>query len=138
MNTSGLEPAKSTEGAKELAAGFGAVHGQEPTELAVALFASGIRPRSFRSADAAQLMQWATQGLALLGIDRVRHYAARTQHINRLYADHNYNPPDHQAEYARMWPCSHRTVQSCHDAAWRLISAGPASHNTPTRERGAR
>ena len=71
-STSGLESAKSITNAEELATGFGAVRGQEVTELAVALCASGVRPKLFRSADTAQLMQWATQGLALLGIDRVR------------------------------------------------------------------
>jgi hypothetical protein len=132
VNTSDPESAKSINNAEELATGFGAVRGQEVTELAVALYASGVRPKLFRSADTAQLMQWAIQGLSLLGIDRVRRYAARTQRINYLYAANDYNPPAHQAEYARMWPCSYKTVQSCHDAAWRLTSAGPASHNTST------
>jgi hypothetical protein len=113
--------AKSISNAAELATRFGAVRGQEVTELAVALYASGVRPKLFRSADNAQLMQWANQGLALLGIDRVRRYAARTQHINYQYAAYDYNPPAHKAEYDRMWPCSYKTVQSCHDAAWRII-----------------
>lgn len=127
VNTSDPEPAKSISNAAELATGFGAVRGQEVTELAVALYASGIRPKLFRSAGTAQLMQWANQGLALLGIDRVRRYAARTQHINYQYAAYDYNPPAHQAEYDRMWPCSYKTVQSCHDAAWRIITPRPAS-----------
>jgi hypothetical protein len=61
-------------------------------------------------------MEWATQGLALLGIDRIRHYVCRTRYIHLL--DH---PSDEdQAEYACMWPRSFKAVQSCHNAAWRL------------------
>ncbi len=128
VSTSGLEPARSTKGARELATGSGAVHGREVTELAVALFASGVCPRSFRSADTAQLMQWAAQGLALLGIDRVRRYAHRTQFLHcRLYERHDPGRSAHQAEYDRMWPCSFRTIQSCHDAAWRLYWDAPAT-----------
>ena len=79
-------------------------------------------------------MQWAAQGLALLGIERVRHYAARTQYINLLYAERNYNPPAHQAEYDRMWPCSYRTVQSATTPHGVSSPARPA-RPTPTRKR---
>jgi hypothetical protein len=113
-------PARSTyDDAKELATGTGGVRDLEYGELAVALSASGVHPKHFRSAEPAQLMAWAAQGLAQLGIERVRHYTARTQRIN-FHVSYNYNPPADQAEYARMWPCSYRRVQSCHDAAWRL------------------
>ena len=30
-----------------------------------------------------------------------------------------------------MWPCSYRTVQSAHDAAWRLISRPASQAHTP-------
>jgi hypothetical protein len=133
VNIPGSESAKSINNAAELSTEFGAVRGQVVTELAVALYASGIRPRLFWSATPAQLMQWANQGLALLGINCIRRYATRTQVLNYQYAAHNYNPPAHQAEYDRMWPCPQRTVQSCHDAAGRLFAyASPASQNIPT------
>jgi hypothetical protein len=126
------EPARSTQGARELASGFGAVRGQEATELAVALFASGVRPRYFRSADTAQLMQWANQGLTALGIDCVRHYARRTQFLHCwLFTRLDSRRSAHRAEYDRMWPCSARTVQSCHDAAWRLFLVDSSSHRLP-------
>jgi hypothetical protein len=128
-----LESVKSIRNAEELTTGFGGVRGQEVTELAVALYASGIRPRSFQTAGAAQLMEWAVQGLALLGIDRVRHYARRTQFLHCwLFARLDPNRSAHKSEYDRMWPCSARIVQSYHDAAWRLFNASPASQNTPT------
>jgi hypothetical protein len=126
------EPAESTnDAAKALAPGNGDVHDLAYAELAVALSASGVRPQYFWSADSAQLMEWATQGVALLGIDRVRHYARRTCFINRHITDHRI-PAQHRAEYARMWPRSGpKAVQSCHDAAWRLAFPSPASQITP-------
>ena len=62
-----LEPAKSTDdAAKALASRHDDVRDLTYGELAVALNASGTRPQHFRSADTAQLMQWAAHGLALL------------------------------------------------------------------------
>ncbi len=101
----------------------------------MALNASGVRPRYFRSADPAQLMQWAAQSLALLGIDRIRYYAQRTRHLNRLCTDHGLSPEDH-AEYARIWPCSPSAVQSCHDAAWRLAFGHRARLSAPLPRSG--
>jgi hypothetical protein len=115
-----LESAKSISNAAELTTRYDAVFDLGYAELAVALYASGIRPALFRSAPAAQLIEWAAQGLALLGIKRVRVYARRTSHINLILADTGYNTAHEQAEYNRMWPCSPRTVRSCHDAAYRI------------------
>ena len=130
VNTSNLEPARSICNAAELATRYDAVRSLEYTELAVALYASGFRPSHLRSATTAQLMEWAAQGLALLGIDRVRVYARRTRRINGILADTGYNTAHEQAEYDRMWPCSRRTVQSCHDAAGRLVKY-PVSPDHP-------
>ena len=105
-----LEPVKSTDdAAKALASRHDDVRDLTYGELAVALNASGTRPYHFRSADTAQLMQWAAQGLALLGIDRIRHYVRRTRHINTLFIDECLSA-DTLAEYARMWH-SHKTAQ---------------------------
>jgi hypothetical protein len=125
-------PARSSNNpARELVTRYD-VHNLEYVELAVALYASGVRPKRFRSTEPAQIMAWAEQGLTLLGIDRVQNYARRTQFLHcRLYAKHDHNRPVHQAEYDRIWPCSFRTVQSCHDAARRLISYRPASQANP-------
>ena len=76
-------------------------------------------------------MQWAAQGVALLGIDRIRHYVRRTRYINTLFIDECLSA-DTLAEYAHMWH-SHKAAQCCHDAAYRLIGtrpipAGPPSH----------
>ena len=116
------EPARSSNTpAKELATRYD-VHNLTYVETAVALNASGARPKRLRSAESAQLMVWAEQGLALLGIDRVRHYARRTCDLNTLYVEDCLSA-DSQAEYARMWPDS-KAAQLCHDAAWR-ITLGP-------------
>jgi len=116
--TRNQEPASSrTNPARELATRYD-VHNLTYTELAVALNASGIRPKHFRSAEPAQLMAWAAQGLALLGIDRVRWYARRTCDINGLHVEECLSA-DTRAEYAQMWPDS-KAVQHCHDAAWRI------------------
>jgi hypothetical protein len=128
-----LEPASSRNNpARELATRPD-VHDLTYTELAIALNASGIHPQRFRSAEPVQLMAWAAQGLALLGIDRVRRYDRRTRHLNILVLDHCASAHD-QAEYTRMWPHGSKAVQSCHDAAYRVYfasTAGPASHTNP-------
>jgi hypothetical protein len=112
------EPARSSNNtARELATRCD-VHNLTYVELAVALNASGVRPKHFRSTEPAQLMAWAAQGLALLGIDRVRWYARRTCDINGLCVEECLSA-DTRAEYARMWPDS-KAVQPCHDAAWRI------------------
>ena len=112
------EPARSShDPARELATRYDA-RNLTYVELAVALNASGARPKRLRSADPAQLMAWAAQGLALLGIDRVRCYARRTCDLNALHLQDCLSA-DTRAEYARMWPDS-TAVQPCHDAAWRL------------------
>lgn len=57
-------PARSSNNpARELATRHD-VYNLEYVELAVALHASGVRPKRFRSADSAQIMAWAEQGLA--------------------------------------------------------------------------
>ena len=127
-DTIDLEPARSTDdAAKALAPRYDDVRDLEYGELAVALNASGVRPQRFRSADPAQLMEWAAQGLALLGIDRVRHYVRRTRYIHLL--DHP--SAEDRAEYTRMWPHNRKAVQSCHDAAWRLTFECPVSQASP-------
>lgn len=133
------QSAKSNFTAKELANESETVLGLGYTELAVALNASGVRPRLFRSASVAQLTEWAAQGLALLGIDRVRHFAQFTRQLNpRPFTSLS---AWELAKYERIWP-SLAAVQPCHDAAYRItytlhpsvsqITASPASHNTPT------
>lgn len=112
-----LESVKSTENAaKALTPRDDDASDLTYAELAVALNASGVRPQRFRSADSAQLMEWAAQGLALLGIDCIRYYVTRTRRIHLL--DHP--TAEDQVEYTRMWPCNAKAVQSCHDAAYRL------------------
>ncbi len=123
------KPARSTDdAARELAFGYD-VHDLMYGELAVALNASGVHPRHFWSAEPAQLMAWAAQGLALLGIDRVRWYNRRTCEINILSIEECLSA-DTRAEYARMWPNA-KKAQSCHDAAWRLTFPRPASQASP-------
>lgn len=118
-STFDLELARSTDdAAKALAPRYDDVRDLMYEELAVALNASGVRPQRFRSADPAQLMEWAAQGLALLGIDRVQWYARRTCDINGLYVEECLSA-DTRSEYAQMWPDS-KAVQPCHDAAWRI------------------
>ncbi len=112
------ESAKSTINAAELFSGYDTVFDLGYGELAVALHASGVRPRLFRTADAAQLIEWAVQGLALLGIERVRRYEKRTRYLNHRLYDDCMTARD-QAEYARMWT-SHKARQACHDAAYRI------------------
>ena len=121
-----LEPAKCTDdAATALAPRNGDVRDLAYEELAVALNASGVRPQRFRSADPAQLMEWAAQGLSLLGIDRIRHYVRRTRYIHCQINDQGTIPAQHRAEYARMWPRNPKAVQSCHNAAWRLTFSRP-------------
>ena len=130
-----LEPARSRNNpARELATRYD-VHDLTYTELAVALNASGVHPKHFRSAEPAQLMAWAAQGLALLGIDRVRRYERRTRHLNGLFAYHCASAED-RAEYARMWPRNAKAVQSCHDAAWRLTLGPRARLSAPLPRSG--
>ena len=126
-----LEPARSTQVARGLASRYDDVRDLTYGELAVALNASGARPDLFRSAESAQIMDWAAQGLALLGIERIRYYAFRTRYINGLLT-RNRLSADVRAEYACMWPCGPAAIQSCYDAAWRLAFPSPASHTTPT------
>jgi hypothetical protein len=112
------EPARSTDdAAKALVFGYEHVRDLTYEELAVALNASGVRSQYFRSADPAQLTEWAAQGLALLGIDRVRWYAYRTRQLN-LRPLHSITAQQ-EAEFRRMWPCI-KAFQPCHDAAWRI------------------
>jgi hypothetical protein len=128
-NTFDLELARSTDdAAKALAPRYGGVRDLTYGELAVALNVSGVRSRRFRSASPAQLMEWAAQGLALSGIDCIRHYDRRTRYLNGI-PDHRMSA-DHWAEYAQMWP-SFKARQRCHDAAWRLAFPHPASRANP-------
>jgi len=128
-STFDLELARSTDdAAKALAPRYDDVRDLEYGELAVALNASGVRSHRFRSADPAQLMEWAAQGLALLGIDRIQHYDRRTRYLNGI-PDHCMSA-DHWAEYAQMWS-SFKVRQRCHDAAWRLAFPRPASQVDP-------
>jgi hypothetical protein len=113
-----LGPAEGTDdAAKALDPRYGAVRGLRYEELAVALNASGVQPKRLWSAGPAQLMEWAAQGLALLGIDRVRHYARRTCELNALPL--RSITTQQETEFRHMWPRT-RAIQSCHDAAYRL------------------
>ena len=115
---SDLGPAESTDdAAKALDSRPDTVRELRYEELAVALNASGVRPQRLRSAGSAQLMEWAAQGLALLGIDRVRHYARRTCELNTVPL--RSITAQQEAEFRHMWPRS-RAIQPCHDAAYRL------------------
>lgn len=116
-NTSDSVSARSIITAKELTTGSDVVFALTYGELAVALNASGVRPRLFRSAATAQLVEWAAQGLALLGIDSVRHFARFTAQLNpRPFLSLS---AGELAEYERIWP-SRSAVQPCHDAAYRI------------------
>jgi len=109
--------ARSTTTAKELTTESEVVLDLGYTELAVALNASGICPDLFRSAAIAQLIEWAAQGLALLGIDRVRHFAQFTRQLHpRPFPSLS---TWELAKYDRIWP-SLSAVQPCHDAAYRI------------------
>src|SRR5579875_2057907 len=111
-------PAKSITHAMELPAGHD-VHVLTYTELAVALNASGVHPKQLRSElEPARLMEWAAQGLALLGIDLVRHFARRTCALNLL--PWKCVSAEGRAEYRLIWP-RHEAFQPCHDAAHRII-----------------
>ena len=73
-------------------------------------------------------------GLALLGIDRVQHYARRTCEIHCLSVEECLSA-DTEAEYARMWP-SFKACQLSHDAAYRVTLGFHARLSAPLSRSG--
>jgi hypothetical protein len=96
------------------------VHSLSYTETAVALYASGVPSRRLRSATPEQLTEWASRGVEMAGLDKVRATARRTLALNLASTRKTGSTPAEDAEYSAIWPSS-SIAQRCHDAAWGLI-----------------
>jgi hypothetical protein len=93
------------------------VYGLSYGELAIVLYAADVATRALRrTLDRIALIEWATQGLAVLGRDLVWWTDYRSRHIGgRL----DRATTEMRAEYDRLWPDARR-AQAAWDAAGRI------------------